>query len=947
VACLDENEVIELLEGRLAITRRAEALIEVARCESCRAMVHDCLATSSGTVPVDGVLPHEVAGYRLGDVLGAGAGGVVVRARDPVLERDVALKLIHTRGDADPYDDALREARTLATVRHPAVVSVYAAGSVDHVAFVAMELVKGDSLARRIASRPLPWRDAAATFGEVAAGLEAIHAAGLVHRDLKPGNLLVDGDRLRIADFGLAVRTIDASLAGTLPYLAPELLAGAPADRRSDIYALFATLFEAITGERPYRELDRRALRAAAEHGHPDWPSSIPARVRRVIETGLAPDPQQRWPDAASARHALVGLVARRASPRAWVALGLAGAAVATVAISTRARGETCDLEVPAWSARVTKSSWTGEPATLDRIRARLASYSTQLASARAVACTASTAAPALRLCLQRYSQRVDATLAPLERHEPHAAIEVERALFALPSPSACATSHVVDTASPSETSALADAQAAVAFDRPQHALELLSPIAPTSALAGDADVTRGQAALALGNVVIATAAFRRALDLASSAAREDLAIAANLGLAIAVGARQHEPAAGEAYATAARTIALKLGDLRAAAVARRTIGWLAFTGGDANRAAKELEASLAELAPLDVPLEIARAELDLGAVSRKRGDLAGARVHVERAFAIRRDALGPDHPETIRIDEERAKIDAADGKAGHARELMEHQVARLEQIYGPDHVTLAAPLTTLGAAQVAAGDYARATASLERALALYRTDRGELDLDVASAYGNVAGLRLVQGKFDEAVELDRAAIASARSVLGDNHPDLAPMYFGLGVALASSGRYADAAVADAHAIEIYRARAGHDGTLAHALAALALIELGQKQFDAARRDGEEALAILTRLHGATHVALAPPLFALAQIELAAGQLDRARTFVETASKVLEAAKAAPRRLVEQHFVLAQILYRQRHRAEAVALARRALIDLGTDNEGLARRISAWLRAPG
>src|SRR6185503_1098475 len=188
-------------------------------------------------------------------VLGAGAGGVVVRARDRVLDRDVALKLFRA------HDDALHEARTLATVRHPAIVAVHGAGASDGTAYIAMELVDGESLAARLARGPIAWRTAVAWFADVAGGLAAIHAAGLVHRDLKPANLLVDGERLRIADFGLAVRGGEAALAGTLPYVAPEVLGGAPADARSDVYGLFASLFETLTGHRPFREGDRRALR--------------------------------------------------------------------------------------------------------------------------------------------------------------------------------------------------------------------------------------------------------------------------------------------------------------------------------------------------------------------------------------------------------------------------------------------------------------------------------------------------------------------------------------------------------------------------------------------------------------------------------------------------------------------------------------------------------------
>jgi len=920
VSCISDNELAALLEGTLAETRRAELEREVERCASCRTLVREWLVTDA--------LPGEVASYALGDVLGAGAGGVVVRARDRVLERDVALKLFRAHGDA------LHEARTLATVRHPAVVAVHGAGASDGTAYIAMELVDGESLAARLARGPIPWRTAVAWFADVAAGLAAIHAAGLVHRDLKPANLLVDGERLRIADFGLAVRPGDAALAGTLPYVAPEVLDGAPADARSDSYSLFASLFETVTGHRPFRESDRRALRAAIGHGALDWPPGIPARVRRVVARGLAADPAQRWPDALAARTALAALVARR---RSWIVAGAAAAlALAGVAVVLLARpGEpaACDVGVPDWQQRLARPALT-------RVRARLASYADQLVTARGTACAGGARAAAQRACLERVRQRVDALVAGDD------ARDVEGAVFALPPPAYCATWTTAPVVDAPTAAALAGARAQLDLGHPRQALARADALVTAPGIALDIALVRGEAALALDNAKVAGAALRSALDGAVAAGRDDVAVAAGIALATLVAVRDRQAEAAGAYAAAARALAIRTGDVRSAAVARRVLGWSAFVGGDSPRAERETAGAIAELERLDAPLELARAELQYVALLRKRGDFAGARAQVERAAALRRDALGPDHPDTLAIDEDRAKIDAADGSGARARETMQRLIARMEQVLGRDHRALADPLTSLGAAQVAAGDYAGAEASLTRALALLRRERGELDASVARAYDNVAGLRVVQGRFGEAAELYRAGIAGARSVLGDDHPDVAPMYYGLGVALASAGRMADAADADGHAIAIYRAHPGRDGPLATALAARALIELGLGKLDEGRRDGEEALAILTRLHGPDHVTLAPALHALAQIELASGNLDRARELIERVLAIHAGLHASPRQTVEERLVLAQVLWRQHHHDEATALARRARADLGTDDPALASRLAAWLRAP-
>lgn len=866
-------------------------LRELATCGDCRELFRDCLIVSSGgrDRAVD-ALPDELAGYQLGEILGAGGNGVVVKAHDPVLARDVALKLVRT-------DTALAEARTLATVRHPAVVQVYAAGTIDRLGYVAMELVEGTSLAARI---PVAWPTAVSWFAEVCHGLAAIHAAGLVHRDVKPANLLVDHDRLRIADFGLAARTPEATVAGTLPYLAPEVLAGQAADVRSDIYGLFVSLFESINGERPYREHDRRALRAAAEHGHPIWTARVPARVKRVIERGFAGDPALRYRDAAEARAALASLGSRRRWPFAIV-----GAAAALGVALWHTNGERCSLPAPAWS--------DVPPA----LRAPLASYGDALL---ARAC----ADPSTRACIANLDARVTALLASHGRE-----VDLQRAILDLPDPSSCTGT----SSSAFEAANLARARALLASGQPAEALTQIAAFGSS-----DAELVRAQSELALGHDAAAIAAYRHVLE---TGARDAVAVAANNGLAAVIGIRQHEAAAGEAYATTARQLAQTLGDRRGAAIALTTIGTLASQRGDAPRAITLLTSAIGELA--DSPLQRSAAELALAGVQRTKGDYAAARAHVETAFALRRDVLGKDHPDTIAIDLDRANIDSVDGRAPHAVELMRGMIARLESLYGPTAPELATPLTSLGRALAGAGDYPAAEAALSRALEIQRAAHGELSREAGQAYANLAQVRSVHGTPDETVALYRSGLAATRSVTGDGHPDLAPIYYGLGVALATGGHYADADATQAHAIEIWRAHPGHDHELAKALSARALIELGLQRVDDARRDASDALAILVQVHGPDHPALLPALSAVAQSELAAKNYAPARDAIERAIAIHRRIHASPRQLVEEQYVLAQILRAQKRREEAIAVAKQALADLGDGDRALATQIDRWI----
>ena len=225
--CISDNDLAELLEDRLPAPRRTAVLAELARCTDCRELARQwALASIDGGrgAPAVAAAGAQLGPYRLDALIGAGAMGLVFRGHDPTLARDVAVKVVRA-GDAAERARALAEGRLLATVRHPAVVGVHAAGTGDGVAYLAMELVDGDSLDRVLAAGPLPWRQAARWFGGVALGLAAAHAAGVIHRDVKPANLLVDGATLRLADFGLA-STDGGAPAGT-PAQSPR-----PAGRR-------------------------------------------------------------------------------------------------------------------------------------------------------------------------------------------------------------------------------------------------------------------------------------------------------------------------------------------------------------------------------------------------------------------------------------------------------------------------------------------------------------------------------------------------------------------------------------------------------------------------------------------------------------------------------------------------------------------------------------------
>ena len=233
------------------------------------------------------------AGFRIERELGRGGMGTVYLARELELDRDVALKVIREDfADDEEFRERFRaESRTAASIDHPRVVSVFGTGERDGLLYVAMRYVPGPDLQRLLTSRGhLAPERAADLIAQVGEGLDAVHAAGLVHRDVKPANVIVSDDRAGAADadafltdFGLA-RSVAAStgltatgqLIGSVDYMAPEQIEGRRVDARTDVYALGCVLFQAITGEVPFPEPET----SAKMWSHLNAPPHRPALTR-------------------------------------------------------------------------------------------------------------------------------------------------------------------------------------------------------------------------------------------------------------------------------------------------------------------------------------------------------------------------------------------------------------------------------------------------------------------------------------------------------------------------------------------------------------------------------------------------------------------------------------------------------------------------------------------
>jgi serine/threonine protein kinase len=224
----------------------------------------------------------SISHYRLIEPIGRGAMSEVWLAEDAEGGRMVAVKLLprHLEHDRNAIERILTEARALSSVDHPSVVEVYEAGVASGRAFLVMERVEGGTLEQRLERGPLPVGEAVALTKRVAGALAAVHALGILHRDLKPGNIVLTSGGPKVVDFGVASikgspgLTRTGTSLGTPAYMSPELLTGKPPDSRCDLWALGVTLYQALTGELPFRGTSFAEVRAAILDREPDRASA-------------------------------------------------------------------------------------------------------------------------------------------------------------------------------------------------------------------------------------------------------------------------------------------------------------------------------------------------------------------------------------------------------------------------------------------------------------------------------------------------------------------------------------------------------------------------------------------------------------------------------------------------------------------------------------------------
>jgi Tol biopolymer transport system component len=318
-ACAGDEPLRREVESLLAQPASAAAFLR----EPAIAIMAQLMTNPDGTL----LAGRRLGAYHLEALLGAGGMGEVYRARDTVLGRDVAIKILPRvfTSDADRLARFEREARLLASLNHPHIGAIYGFENSDDFHALVLELVEGDTLADRLAAEPLPVADALPIARQIADALEAAHEKGIVHRDLKPANIKITPEGVvKVLDFGLAKAaagdevgpdlsksptitvggTREGVILGTAAYMSPEQARGKPVDKRADIWAFGCVLYEMLTGRRAFEADDLSATIAFVITKEPDWsalPIDTPASIRKLLRRCLEKDRKRRLADIADA----------------------------------------------------------------------------------------------------------------------------------------------------------------------------------------------------------------------------------------------------------------------------------------------------------------------------------------------------------------------------------------------------------------------------------------------------------------------------------------------------------------------------------------------------------------------------------------------------------------------------------------------------------------------
>jgi tetratricopeptide (TPR) repeat protein len=810
--CPDEDSLLAFVEGRQKAKQREVTASHLDGCASCQEVLAAIAPVLlSGTTPASGPAPRStraavlergdtIGRYVVLSLVGRGGMGSVYAAYDPELDRKVALKLLLEEGQdrASASARLLREAKAIARLSHPNVVVVHDAGALDTGVFLAMEFVEGVTLAEWLKAGPRPWRTVLERFLDAGRALAAAHAAGLIHRDFKPQNVMVGADgKVRVMDFGLAAlsseadtaaaegvparsgdltRTVEAAgltrtgtLLGTPAYMAPEQYLAQSADARSDQFSFCVSLYEGLFGERPFRGDTLPALAQAVIAGEIQEPASrtrAPAWLRRALLRGLQPDRERRYPSMEALLQVLERDPARRA--RRWGAAGAAVALAAALAGGAHRLGEGQRARCTAGPERFA-DVWepgSGPSARKDAIRRSFAASGQSYAD-HAFAGAARLLDAYVARWTAAYTDACEATHVRGEQSEE-----------ALDLRMTCLNERLGNVRALSDVFAAADAKTV------EHALSAAAALPPLDRCN---DVERLRAVV-------------KPPDDEKTRARVD-----------------------ELRGRLAQLIAL------------REAGQCARAVPMANALVKDVEAVGYQPLLAETLSNAAHLGNDCGDVSVMFERLRAARL---AASASHLDEVAATASGTITLLGRQWAMEPAQLRIW--LEVARGDAARLpREVYATGLVAEAA-----SAVAMVEGQYDRALAEHERSMAIMKRVLGPDHPWVIMSEVNHGDFLAAAGRLEEALSADRAVAAHSERVLGAQHPRSGMILNNTCEVLSLLRRYGEAAEACQRALAIFRRSHANDAIVAYALTGLGRALVGQGELDAAVAPLEEALSV-------------------------------------------------------------------------------------------------------
>jgi len=893
--------------------------------------------------------------------LGAGGMGVVYAGYDPELDRKVALKLLRPKASRAPGDKRLLgEAQALAKLSHPNVVAVHDVGTMGSDVWLAMEFVAGQPMDAWLAARPRGVHEVLSVLRPVGLGLRAAHEVGLVHRDVKPGNVMLGDDgRVRLLDFGLARGAPDsgenqrdtmadsgdrsgrgASKAtkigapvGTPAYMAPEQISARHADARSDQFSFCVTLFEALYGKRPFGGAVAVELALNVLEGKVDAPpatSKVPRWLRHVVTRGLSVDPADRF----ASMEALLDAIRRgQAGARRWKAAGvvgavaLAGAGIVGWQHAVAQRAAVACEEAGAGFAEAVWSDGvhtelrdgivaTGAPhaaATADRLLPRLDAQAETLSKSRAEACVAS------QIRKTWDSETYERSLWCLQERQ----MELGALVAMLSAPSKSALQHAVAAATQlrrveqcTDTATLARLPAPPAEDR-EEIEQVRSQLSRTNAHVVIADYADGLPD-ALENLERAEALAWPPLVAAAGRLAGDLH--AGMG-----SYEQAEALYESAYFTAAKGGATEEA-LLAAEQLTRTVGGLRARHRDGLRWSKQAEVLRSTL-PDPAGLREATTNENKAEILRQMGEYSRAEALVRETLATREAVLGPNHLLLTTDLRQLGVIYESMGELERARPFHERALTIRTEALGPDHPTVGVCMLNLANVDFRSARYAKARDWYARALTLQTEGLGAEHPNVAMTLLSLANVHLSLGTYTKSIELYERALAIQTKVLGAAHPSVAYTQSNIAGVWYLTEAYDRADDYYTQALDTLREALGPEHAhVGMAMRHVARVAMMTDRNAEAESFATRAVAIHEASFGPDHPEVARSLRALADVHRMSDRFASAQTMYERSLTITEASFGHEHLFVARVLIgLAQVALAQGQGDAAVAFAQRAV----------------------